>query len=192
LRLSPLGTGRTDTYLYPGLALAVAVAISAGLRHRVRMNATAGLCAALIVVASVFAPHAEYPLEDIRPLVKAADTLAPASRVIVYPISQYATALYTTKMVSFLEDPSSPNGFDVRIPDSAVVILSQHLRQPDLYRAELEAATEGQDTVWFLASHFWPDLHVIQAQLLRLGFVVEDEWDRPGAELVKWERAAGS
>jgi len=131
---------------------------------------------------------ATYPQEDLRPLVEMVDGSSPGSPLVVYSITQYQYALYSNGVVSFRANSSAPMGFEVEVDGSGVTILEQHVFHPTLYLPEIRAATRGENTVWFIASHFWPDLDTIHGQFSQLGFQVVARWERPGAELVKYER----
>ena len=187
LRLAPLGGGRTDTYLYPGLALLAATALD-GLGLRRRFPVVPMVTATLIAWVVFLSQPVGYPQEDVRPLVQIMDASAPSTQTIVYPNAQFAYALYTSRSVTFIANQTRANGFDVAIDRTSITILDSHRQHPDLYLPEIESAVRGQGRVWFLASHLRPDLVAIHEDFGTLGFHSESEWNRPGAELVEYGR----
>ena len=63
MRAAPLGTGRTDIYLYPGLAMAVGLAIDEPAKRSFRAT-TAGVAVAIVLTAVFFQPALAYPKRD--------------------------------------------------------------------------------------------------------------------------------
>lgn len=102
-RRVPLGGGRIDEYLYPGLALAAAMAVQAvlnlGLLSRLSPRLVTAAVAAATVVFTVTAGRADvranpYPGADMRELRAAVRArMAPGDVVVVSPFSRYPWAL---------------------------------------------------------------------------------------------------
>lgn len=106
----PLGTGRTDLYLYPGLAMAIALAVDELRKRSARLTALgAGLVIALAVIT--FNPVAPYPPRDGRPLVAELERRAsPSDNILLRPDDDFAFALYTNWPVTFVR-ASVPTDF---------------------------------------------------------------------------------
>ena len=104
--------GRTDVYLYPGLALLVAVALDElhgspvrGLGGRRGGGRRPG----------AGSRHAIYPPEDVRPLIaEIEDRARPDEVVLVYSATRWAYGLYTREPVAF-QGPDHLPGFNLEI-----------------------------------------------------------------------------
>jgi hypothetical protein len=95
IRVAPIGTGRTDTYLYPAIAMAVAAAVDLLIRVSPRIGlALVALAMVGLLVDRPAIPA--YPRTDFPPLVtKVESSAAPGDTVIITTGVQYGFALYT-------------------------------------------------------------------------------------------------
>jgi hypothetical protein len=183
LELAPLGGGRTDLYLYPTLALVLAVGVHE-LRHR-WVVATVAAVALLALIPST--SPATYPAQDIAPLVAQVEAdLGPEDRLVVYPSTRWAFALYTSTVVRFEFNDRTANGYEPVFTDERFVVLEpQRVDHPE-YRSQLEERLDDADRVWHLASHWRRDLRALERDLELLGWHQVDREERPGAQLVQW------
>lgn len=183
LQRAPLGGGRTDTFLFPLVALLVAAAVDVAPRGRPAV-ATATIVVALAAVVLGFARPPTYPAFDVRPLVAAAESSG--APIVVYPSARWAYALYTTHDVTLVDDPDEATGFDVEI--AGVAVLPPHRDDPTAYAAEVSTATAGRDEVVFVVSHPGPDVGAIEAAFRAAGFESVDVERRDGAKSIRYRR----
>ncbi len=189
LRFAPLGTGRTDIYLYPGISL-LAAAAAEGIHGRFPRTTNFMVLVGVVPLLALAPGVRFYPGEDVRPLVEEVESRDTSDPVVVYSATRWAYALYTSNTVSIIPSGSTANGFDVDFRSGQVVVLGPHRAEPERYEPELERVTEGRRAVWFLASHWRDDLETIEMQFAQLGFVDAQRFERRGALLVRWERNA--
>lgn len=188
LRLAPLGGGRTDIALLPGLALLAALAVDrAGAADR---RAGAGLAVVAVAAGALTGPAPRpYPQHDVRPLVAEMEAaLAPGDAVLVYSATRWAYGLYTRFEVAFPDDATQATGFDVAVSDRRVHILDPQRQHPQRYAPDLRDGTRGATRVWLLASGWREDLVVLEHLLSEQGLREVSRRARPGALLVRWER----
>ena len=168
LSLAPIGTGRTDVYLYPLFALLLAVAVS----ELTTRQAWSVLIAVALTVSSLAlarAPSA-YPQEDMKFAVAQLQAQArPADTVMVYPGGRYAFALYAHWPVTVFTSKAQTNGFDVRVHRPLLSILEFNVTQQGYERA-VARATRGATRVWFIGSHGRLDALQIERSLYDSGF----------------------
>ena len=171
VELSPLGGGRTDIWLYPALALGVAVAAR---------PLPAPLLAAAALAVVVLAPSAgPYPVEDVRPLIEEMEAARrPGDAVLLYPAARFAYALYTPAPVS-LHESGEASGFSSVVHDRAVHVID---------RNTVTDGTGDAERVWLLATHWRSDLADIRLVLHEDGWASVETRRRPGAWLELWER----
>ncbi|HVL97947.1 MAG TPA: hypothetical protein VM324_01470 [Egibacteraceae bacterium] len=188
LRLAPLGGGRTDIVLLPGLALLAAVGVDAAAGADRR--AAAGLAAAVLAATALARPDAgSYPSHDVRPLVARMEAaLRPGDAVLVYSATRWAYGLYTGFDVAFPPDPRRGTGFDVAVADPRVRILEPQRHTAERYAADVSAGIRGAQRVWLLASGWRGDLAVLERLIGDRGLVETSRESRPGGLLVRWER----
>jgi hypothetical protein len=153
-RRAPFGGGRTDAYLYPGVALAVALAvqkaIDAGWLVRVGERLVHGAVAIGVLAFALTAGrahvrHNPYPGVDMAGLQAAvARQQEPGDGVVVTPFSRYPWALYGDRPPVVDLSSRFTTGFTVRD------------RDPDTLVVEAEYVEEGYDpgaVVPFAARH---------------------------------------
>jgi hypothetical protein len=193
--VAPLGTNRTDLYLYPLVMVLGAVAVDAlvGLvGRRTRIVA----CVAVLGVALVLPfrmPPASYRQEDVRSLVAVLESnREPGDAILIYPYASFAWALYTDSEVELEPSDDFATTWAVRSLDPDTTVLATHRADPEAYVPLVEAATRGRERVWFLASHWAEDLGDLQQLLTAEGFSLAEQVERPGAVLQLWTRPAAS
>lgn len=181
--VAPLGTGRTDIYLYPLLAALMAVAVQEGLTHFPRATTVAAVALGTLSFAT-FSP-ASYPQEEVRPLVRVVEARGGQDAVLVYPKTRYPFALYTTWPVDLLESSESQTGFTVRVRRPNVFIL-ENLGVAGGGRT-IERLSRRYETVWVLVSHGSPSRRI--ERLLGVhGYDETSTRRETGAMLVRWSK----
>ena len=169
-QLAPLGTGRTDIYLYPTVALLVGVAVSE-ISFR-RLSGTF-IAVALVIASLVLArPPVAYPQEDMKRAVGyLAAEARPADTVMVYPGGRYAFALYAPAAwpVTVFATNIPTNGFEVRIHRPHLSILGSYETETG-YRSAIPRTTRGAPRVWLIGSHGRLDVLKIEQALYDLGY----------------------
>lgn len=189
----PLGTGRTELYLYPVLALALAWTVDHLLRSlgRPRSRDLAGITVlAALLVLLLPAAQVRYPQQDLRPLVeRVARGFESTDRVLVSPGAAYATALYGPWMTGIRHN-ETPLGFAPQFTTRVTVIrVSGETENLERRYGELPDGTR----IWLLSSHVVEErMEGAREALRQLGYRPVDEWSRPGAGLELWAREAES
>jgi hypothetical protein len=193
---APLGTGRTDIYLYPGLAMAIGLAVDelAGISARLTAAAVA---VAVLVTAVSFDPAVAYPKRYARPLVDELNrSAAPSDAILVRPSDDFAFGLYSRWPVTFFRSHDIEPGFVVRVKRNRLFFpgLIPH-PPPGLdtrpWRAAVAAAATSP-RVWLLVASpgalgiEHPRLEPVRRMLRREGFVLRREEPRRGADLTLW------
>jgi hypothetical protein len=187
LELAPLGGGRTDLYLYPALAVLLAAGLDA-LRIRGAGLVVAGI--SLLALGGSQIPRADYPAQDVEPLIAQVEAdLGPDDRLVIYPSTRWAYALYTTTPVRFEFNDRTANGYEpVFIDDRIIVLEPQRVAEPE-YLSQLDGRLEDTERVWHLASHWRADLQALERDLELLGWRPHERIETAGAQLVGWSPA---
>jgi hypothetical protein len=169
LQLAPLGTGRTDLYLYPILAVVLAVGASEVIRRAKFPGLFLVGVVVVALVASATTPSA-YPQEDMKRAVQMlAGQAQPGDTVMVYYGGKYAFALYSPWPISVSPTKRETNGFDVRIHRSHTVLLpSYHDRT--LYPATVKRLSANVKRLWLIGAHGHLDVVTIERALVAAGF----------------------
>jgi len=186
----PLGTGRTDLYLYGGVAIAVALVadrLSPG--PWPQAAALTGVVAALAspLPRPGYADPAAGMQEDPRPLVLlAASKLGPDDELITVG-ARFPVALYGPWPVAIHEAPHTTTGWIPVIQDDRILTTVGWTDSPADLRAAFPEPTA--DRVQVLISHF--DRSVADAahrEMLDAGYVQKEERPRQGAWWARYER----
>jgi hypothetical protein len=197
LRAAPLGTGRTDVYLYPGLAMAVGLAVDELGKRSFRTTA-AGVATAIVLTAVFFQPALAYPMRVSRPLLEQLNARArPSDTILVRASDDFALALYGRWPITFLRTHDIETGFVPRVD-------RDHVAAPGLVTHELPGldarpwakaiaeAAASSPRVWLLGESAGalgrpnPRLEPVRKLLRQNGFVLVLEQHRPGADLTLW------
>ncbi len=186
----PLGTGRTDMYLYGGMAIAVALVVD---RLVPRPVPQAVVLAAVVAALAVPLPRPGYAdpeagmTEDVRPLVHLATTeLGPDDELITVG-SRFAVALYGPWTVSIHEAPNSTTGWLPAIEDDRILPTAGWPHTPADLRATFPEPTA--DRVQVLVSHFDRSLASAAFQvMIEAGYVQTEQRARTGAWWAQFER----
>ena len=187
----PLGTGRTDLYLYPGLAMAIALAVDELHKRSAHLTAL-GVGVVVAVAVFTFNPVNPYPPRDVRPLVADLERRAsPSDTILIRPDDDFAFALYTNWPVTFVR-ASVPTGFAARIDHRNVhvpllVPISRDMRTETWHEAIARA--KGTDSrVWLLVGghSLTPKLPYVSGLMRKAGLSIKLELARPGANLTLW------
>jgi hypothetical protein len=193
---APLGTGRTDIYLYPGLAMAIGLAVDelAGVSERVT---AAALAVVVLVTAVAFQPALAYPKRYARPLVdEVSRSAAPSDTILVRPSDDFAFGLYSRWPVTFFRSHDIEPGFVVRVERNRLFFpgLIPH-PPPGLDARPWRAAVAAAGTsprVWLLVASpgalglEHPRLEPVRRLLRQEGFVLKREEALTGADLTLW------
>jgi hypothetical protein len=187
---APLGSGRADISLFPGLALVLGAGIDALPSARIRPPAAAAAVASVALAAAtglLYPSHAlAYPREDTRPLVRLLDARSvPSDDVVVYPLATFSFALYTHLPVTLRRDDHDPQatGFSRSVRRAGTVLL----RTGTPYAEQLQGRLEGR-RVWVLTVLDHSDFADIGPALRAQGYRLAEVHRKPGAALVLWER----
>ena len=194
IQYAPLGTGRTDIYLYPALALVVGLAVEdiparASWQRAIVVLALSGW----LLVGAAFGDIRKsygYPEEDVRPLVAKAESIVPPSEaLLIYHDTNFAFALYTTWPIRFVPTDTQPMGFQAPVQLPNVFTLEPHDKNPQAYAIVIDRILRSYDVVWLAASHtqYRPGDFPYLETLLRehhLKRTVTYTW--AGASLTRW------
>jgi hypothetical protein len=182
LELAPLGSGRTDIYLFPLLAALVALAVNEAFAFSRR--ATIVVVVLLGAVGLATYRPADYPEEAVRPLVEELEERAAESdAVLVYRTAWWQFALYTDAPVDLVEDSRSQTGFNVRIGDPDVFVLEGR---------GVDDVNDRYETLWFLAARETAvnRLQKTERLLRERGYRRMSVRRQPGASLSRWSSLA--
>ncbi len=167
--MAPLGGGRTDSYLYAGLALIAGASVGV-IRSRRATHAVAAAVAVLVVLAGV--PIADsYPPEPLSAHVSALEEAQYGETILMDTSTHYAYALYSDAAIEIEHAIESANGFTVRVLDDRVVVVESV--------DEVPAAVGDSHGVWYVGSHTERLRPEINGVLEQMGFelvsVIEDQ-----------------
>jgi hypothetical protein len=189
LTIVPLGTRRTDIYLFPSYALLIAVAISeiaSMVPERDWLIGVATIAAAVLIVlnAAPATAHA-YPQENLTPLVHMVERRRqPGDAVVVYPKAQYAYGLATRYPIATRPDPSAGPGWVVEVRGPNIVVLRPALAG---WAPQLDDLTRASKRIWVVGSHLKgraPDWAALLGMLRGRGYRSVEIHRRPDARLV--------
>jgi Dolichyl-phosphate-mannose-protein mannosyltransferase len=169
LQLAPLGTGRTDLYLYPVVAVLIAVGASELVRRVTLPGVLVVITLIAAMAASAKAPSA-YPQEDMKKATEALVAQAqPGDAIMVYYGGRYAFALYSPWPVSVYPTASQTDGFDVRIKRDHVILLPNYSDR-SRYPASVKRLSAHYKRLWFIGTHGHGDVVVVEESLVAAGF----------------------
>ena len=192
---APFGGGRTDVYLYPCVALAVALTVQRALGRRHLPSATLMVAGVLVLFAATDGRrHVEgnpYPGADTAGLIAAVrGQMAPGDAVVVAPFTRYAFALYDAPRPEVILSSRYSPGFTVASPDPDVLILPAEFYETGYEPGAAAGFAHNRDRVWYLATDTPvtdtdPEVQAREyepeARLLAEGFVVERRVEVEGA-----------
>jgi hypothetical protein len=191
---APLGTGRTDIYLYPPLAILVALALN----EVAAFSGPAPTGLWRLVPAGVFAVIAglwamghptprSYPRENIAPLVARVERTAMASdAILVYPAANFAFGLYTTWPVE-ISPTELGIGFEVRVQRPNLFVLEIDRRRPETFAAAVRRVALPYRRVWFIVTHASrPIIFAFEDAFTASGYSREQLFRSSGARLILW------
>jgi hypothetical protein len=195
---APFGGGRTDIYLYPCVALAVALTLDRVLRSRPRLAGPLPMVAvvvALVLFAATdgrrLARRNPYPGSDTAGLIAAVrGQMAPGDGLVVAPFTRYAFALYDRSRPEVILSSRYSTGFTVASPDPDVLILPAEFYETGYDTGAAVDFARPRIRIWYLATDTPPSdtppevqarEHEPERRLLADGFVVERRIDVAGA-----------
>jgi hypothetical protein len=195
-RLVPLGTGRTDIYLFPSYALLLAIAtaevgtmlsargVPSFARSLTMMLAIVGV----VLVATPIRSDA-YPREEVASLVRLVEReRRPADVVVVYRNAAYAYGLSTRYPVARRPDPGSATGWSVKVDSPGVVVLRAAPDRSSRSRDMIGGLIRRAPRVWLIASHLHDDWRHLRWMVRDAGYRRAQFHERPGAQLVLFVR----
>jgi hypothetical protein len=196
----PLGGGRIDQYLYPGVALATGLAadrllrIVPGVGPRLPVINAAVLAAIVAFAATTGAHHTRgrpYPSADVHALdVAIRMHRNPGDAIVVGSYSRYAYAFYASTPPEFVFSRGYSTGFTVRSTEPDVFILPAEYYEAGYDADAVVRFAAGRQRVWYIATDSPtfdtpPDIqryeYLPEARLLEAGFRVTDRIDAYGA-----------
>lgn len=195
----PFGGGRIDLYLYPCVALMVAMSVQKVLDLGVGRLLPARLVEVALAVAIVgFAVtggryHVQanrYPAADMGSLRAAvAARMEPGDAVVVAPFSRYPFALYGARRPELVFDTRYAPGFTVTSGDPDILIMPAEYFEGGYDPDDAVRFARGRSRVWYLAtdtpmSDTPPDVqaneYVPEQRLLADGFMFMERVDAYG------------
>jgi len=152
LKIAPLGTGRTDIYLYPAVMAAVAIAVDTLAKRARRATGIAAVAAVAALIVS--APRPAYPLDDVAPLVAEVEARStPADAIVTYPFASYQFALYTKLPLDVSRTNVTATGFRLRFPQGNIFVPTESWPRDALnFAATMERVRRRHDSVWVIVS----------------------------------------
>lgn len=183
--LAPWGGGRTDSALVVPTALAMASVFGLA-TGRIRAHAARVTLAAAYAAFAIAAPHATYPVEDLRGVVTQLEAQQVAGDVtVVQSAARWGYALYTSAPVDLVEDASEANGFVPVVASDDVILLRTVGRGGS---EDLRAALGRRPArVWLVLSHERAD-HLVQLEdvLVAAGYERRSSLRADGARADEW------
>ncbi len=191
---APFGGGRTDVYLYPCVALAVALVVQKALGGRLP-GAALGVAVALVVFAATISRnHAErnpYPGADTAGLIAAVrGQMSPGDGLVVAPFTRYAFALYDPPRPEVILSERYSTGFTVASTDPDVFVLPAEFYETGYDPSAALPFARDRARVWYLATDtpvsdtepaVQDNEYEPERRLLADGFVLERRVDVAGA-----------
>jgi len=152
LEIAPLGTGRTDIYLYPAVMAAVAVAVDALAREARRATGIAVVASAGLLLLNT--PTPVYPIDDVAPLVAEVEARSSAADAIVaYPLAAFQVALYTNLPINFSRSDETATGFRLRSPRENLSLPTESWqRDPLNFASAIKRVRKANDSVWVIVT----------------------------------------
>ena len=160
---APLGTGRTDEYLYPVLLLLLAsgaVRLWAAARSRLHpahlravgtVVAVASLVLAGAVVGDSIATATPYPGVDVQALATALrHDAAPSDHIVVGELTRYPWAYYEDHPLGLRFGPDWATYFTVTSTNPTVFIVPSEYYEGDAHPARWAAAFGNDHRLWFV------------------------------------------
>ena len=160
---APLGTGRTDEYLYPVLLLLLAsgaVRLWAAARSRLHpahlrvvgtVVAVASLVLAGAVVGDSIATATPYPGVDVQALATALrHDAAPSDHIVVGELTRYPWAYYEDHPLRLRFGPDWATYFTVTSTNPTVFIVPSEYYEGDAHPARWAAAFGNDHRLWFV------------------------------------------
>jgi hypothetical protein len=196
LRVVPIGTGRTDVYLFPSFAFVIAVAVAevGGFVPADRRWLVAVVASAVFVVIVVAAAPADENTnihEELTPLVQLAEReRLPTDEILVYPSAGYAYGIATRYPISRRPDELAATDWVVHVNGPRITVLREHRRDPEKWARPLDRITEGAPRIWLLGSHLYgnegasvfSDWLELKRMLKQRGYRKEQVYNRRGAQ----------
>jgi hypothetical protein len=158
----PLGGGRIDLYLYPGVALATGLAVGRLVELAPALAPRASAVNAVVVLLVVaFAATAglrqtratPYPSGDVRRLTAAVRARgAPGDVLVVSQFSRYPYALYSSAPAHVVFSRNYSTGFTVASVEPDVFIMPAEYYEPGYDPDAAVHFAAGRKRVWYIAT----------------------------------------
>jgi hypothetical protein len=156
---APFGGGRTDIYLYPCIAIALALTVhhvvgrlpTHGIAPVVGAMALLGLAATLPGRNALSATP--YPSADVEQLTRQVTQLRqPDDGVVVAPFTRYAFALYDDKPPTLTLSSNYSTGFTASSTDPDVLIMPAEYYEGGYSLEVVDSFVAGRNRIWYLAT----------------------------------------
>lgn len=180
----PLGTGRTDIYLYPVLALGVGWTLD----QLAWPPWTAVLVIVGVLALSVPPPVARYPAEELGPLTAVLEEeLEAHDYVLLTGSTVYGVALYGP-WTAGIEPARTSTGFTPVFDDDRIDRAPGRRRLGRLPNALNAVPADGH--VWLFSSRTSDEQGEILRRILETsGWQLDTTWQADGASLQRWTRS---
>jgi hypothetical protein len=194
-RVLPLGTGRTDIYLYPSLIALLAVGLDEVVDFLPSLGR--GIVIGVVLVATLVAPlglsPTRYLPQDVRSLTAdLSDHRVVGDAIVLYPPTGFAFALYSGLPARVVSSTDVGIGWTVQFVDPDVTVLPHRRSDPASYEPVIADAVQGHDRAWLIASHIYPtDYRAVRHYLAEQGLSMIERYVAPGARLELWTRSPG-
>ncbi|MFN2606979.1 MAG: hypothetical protein ABR511_03635 [Acidimicrobiales bacterium] len=161
-RRVPLGGGRIDEYLYPGLAVAAALAVQfvlgTGALRRLPPGLVGGIVAAGLMAFALTGGRTQvrenpYPGVDMAALRRAVVARAqPGDGVVVSPFSRYPWALVAPTRPAIAPSPRFATGFSVASTDPDVFLMPSEYVEDGYDPGVAVGFAADRRRVWYVAT----------------------------------------
>ncbi len=159
---APFGGGRTDVYLYPGVALAVALAlqkaVDAGLLAKlgesvVHVALAVGIATFALTAGRAHVRQNPYPGVDMAGLQSTlARARQPGDGIVVAPFSRYPWALYGERRPVVDLSSRFTTGFTVRDPSPDVLVIEAEYVEEGYDPGAVVPFAERHRRIWYVAT----------------------------------------
>jgi hypothetical protein len=195
---APFGGGRTDIYLYPCIAIALALTVDHHVIGRLPTPAVIPVVSAMAllgVAATLPSRYAltatPYPSADVEQLGReVTQRRQPGDGVVVAPFTRYAFALYDDEPPTLTLSSNYSTGFTASSTDPDVLIMPAEYYEGGYSLEVVDPFVAGRNRIWYLATDS-PESDTpadVQAteydgerRLLASGFTFEQRIDVAGA-----------
>jgi hypothetical protein len=194
LHVAPLGTGRTDAYLYPAVALLVCFGVEASVRaaSRWRRDFAVMVMAGVIVLVGFVAVdqvlhRPSYPGGSITPVATAAnDVLADGGGVLIEGTARWPWTYYEVRHVHLRFSNLYNTGFAPLSDDPRVFIMPGTVIEGGYDPVAAVHALRAHATLLYVRTDDWPTLGDPLRQVFRANCYYVYRRAHPAGYLLEW------